>query len=131
ERAQFLAIRQALAIQWQPRGGVEWQLLDAMALAQSGWLYWLQALGRGASLGGEGVGRESEDRWGRAAARPAAPGGIEGAGAQEPGQEEWESHGKDPAGKGAERPAFPLAAKRSPRPRGQRGARAGPVERRR
>jgi hypothetical protein len=81
ERAQFLAIRQALAEQWQPRGGVEWQLLDAMALAQSGWLFWLQALSTWASLGAEECGRESKDRWGRATPRLSAAEAIERAGA--------------------------------------------------
>jgi hypothetical protein len=81
ERAQFLAIRQALASQWQPRGGVEWQLIDAMALAQSGWLYWLQALRMWASLGFEEFGRESKDRWGRATPRLSTGEAIELAGA--------------------------------------------------
>src|SRR5262249_42437382 len=30
ERARFLAIREALASQWQPRGGLEWQLIDTL-----------------------------------------------------------------------------------------------------
>jgi hypothetical protein len=44
ERARFLAIRQALASQWQPRGGLEWQLIDTLAQAQASWLTWLQAV---------------------------------------------------------------------------------------
>jgi hypothetical protein len=81
ERARFLAIRQALAGQWQPRGGVEWQLIDAMALAQSGWHCWLQALSRWACLGVEEFGRESKDRWGRATPRLTTGEAIERAGA--------------------------------------------------
>jgi hypothetical protein len=81
ERAQFLALRQALASQWQPRGGLEWQLLDAMALAQCGWLFWLQALRMWASLGVEEFGRESKDRWGRVTPRLSTGEAIERAGA--------------------------------------------------
>jgi hypothetical protein len=44
ERAQFLALRRSLAEQWQPRGGIEWQLIDTLAQAQACWLTWLQAL---------------------------------------------------------------------------------------
>jgi hypothetical protein len=81
ERAQFLALRQALASQWQPRGGVEWQLIDAMALAQCGWLFWLRALSTWANLGFEEFGRESKDRWGRATPRLSTGEAIELAGA--------------------------------------------------
>jgi hypothetical protein len=43
-RAQFLAIRQELSEEWQPRNGIERQLIDTMALAQSGHLFWLETL---------------------------------------------------------------------------------------
>jgi hypothetical protein len=52
ERAQFVAIRQALVSQWQPRGGLEWQLIDTLALAQSSWMYWLNAMTMYAGLDG-------------------------------------------------------------------------------
>jgi hypothetical protein len=51
ERARFLAIRRELAEQWQPRGGVEWQLVEAMAQAQAAWTFWLEAMMRWAALG--------------------------------------------------------------------------------
>jgi hypothetical protein len=44
ERARFLAIRQALAGQWQPRGGLEWQLIDMLAQALASWLTWLHGM---------------------------------------------------------------------------------------
>jgi hypothetical protein len=40
QRALFLAIRQELADGWQPRNGVERQLLDMMAQAQVAIFYW-------------------------------------------------------------------------------------------
>jgi hypothetical protein len=43
-RAQFLAVRRELAEGWQPRNGVERQLIDTMAQAQTAYLYWLEAL---------------------------------------------------------------------------------------
>jgi hypothetical protein len=74
-------VRRDLAEQWQPRGRVEWQLIDAMALAQSGWLFWLQTLSRWAGLEFEEFGRESKDRWGRATPRLTTGEAIERAGA--------------------------------------------------
>jgi len=44
DRARFLALRQELAGGWQPRNGVERQLVDTMAQAQTAVEYWLQAL---------------------------------------------------------------------------------------
>src|SRR5262249_39068614 len=41
QRAQFLALRTDLAAQWQPRNGIERQLLDTAAQAQAGYLHWL------------------------------------------------------------------------------------------
>jgi hypothetical protein len=40
ELAQFLAVRDALADEWQPRGGCESALIDMMAAAFSLWMYW-------------------------------------------------------------------------------------------
>lgn len=36
-RARFLALRDAFAEEWQPRGGMEWALVDMLAQAYSGW----------------------------------------------------------------------------------------------
>jgi len=41
DRAQFLAIRNDLAAEWQPRNGIERQLIDTMAQAQVSYLHWL------------------------------------------------------------------------------------------
>ncbi|MCI0463312.1 MAG: hypothetical protein L0Z62_40715 [Gemmataceae bacterium] len=41
ERAQFFALCQELADGWQPRNGIERQLLDTMAQAQTAMLSWL------------------------------------------------------------------------------------------
>jgi hypothetical protein len=43
-RAEFLALRHELAYDWQPRNGIERQLIDTMAQAQTGFLYWLKLL---------------------------------------------------------------------------------------
>ena len=39
-RAQFIALRQDFAEEWNPRGGIEWNLIDQMANAYSMFLYW-------------------------------------------------------------------------------------------
>jgi len=44
KRAQFLALCQDLEARWQPRDGVERQLMETMALAQSSMLHWLEKL---------------------------------------------------------------------------------------
>jgi hypothetical protein len=44
ERAKFLATRNDLAVEWQPRNGIERQLIDTMAQAQAAYLYWLGTL---------------------------------------------------------------------------------------
>jgi hypothetical protein len=41
QRAQFLALRKELAAEWQPRNGIEHQLLDTMAQAMTCYLSWL------------------------------------------------------------------------------------------
>ncbi|SRR6266540_6674861 len=44
ERARFLAIRQAFRDEWQPRGGIESALVDTLAQAYTGYLFWTQRL---------------------------------------------------------------------------------------
>ncbi|QJW97261.1 hypothetical protein FTUN_4831 [Frigoriglobus tundricola] len=44
QRARFLALREDLSAEWQPRNGIERQLLDTMAQAQAGYLVWLHRL---------------------------------------------------------------------------------------
>jgi hypothetical protein len=44
DRAQFLALREELSADWRPRNGIERQLLDTMAQAQTGYLTWLRNL---------------------------------------------------------------------------------------
>lgn len=43
-RAQFLAVREDLAEAWRPRNGVELQLIDTMAQAQTAILFWQEQL---------------------------------------------------------------------------------------
>jgi hypothetical protein len=38
--AQFLAIRDAFADQWQPKGGIESAMIDMMTIAYSRYMYW-------------------------------------------------------------------------------------------
>jgi hypothetical protein len=64
ERAQFLALRDDLARQWRPQGGIEVQLVETMALAQTGWLFWLRALSNLAVVGPELSGRDAREEWG-------------------------------------------------------------------
>jgi hypothetical protein len=49
ERAQFLALCEELADGWQPRNGVERQLLEMMAQAQTAMLAWLTRLSQWSS----------------------------------------------------------------------------------
>jgi hypothetical protein len=44
QRAQFLALREELSAEWHPRNGIERQLLDTMAQAQAGYLYWVRVM---------------------------------------------------------------------------------------
>ncbi len=66
QRARFLALREELSAEWQPRNGVERQLIDTMAQAQQGFLSWLQSLTTRTSL--ESVTNErlrtDEGKWG-------------------------------------------------------------------
>jgi hypothetical protein len=41
QRAQFLAVRNDFIEAWQPRNGVERQLIDNLAQAQTCWLRWI------------------------------------------------------------------------------------------
>jgi hypothetical protein len=81
ERAQFLAIREDLAQQWKPQGGVEWQLIDAMALAQAQFMSWVTALAMWASKGAESFGPKCTDESGRPTPRISEAEAIERAGA--------------------------------------------------
>ena len=42
DRAEFLALRSALAEEWQPRGGMEWLLIDKLAQASTEEMRWLK-----------------------------------------------------------------------------------------
>jgi len=44
ERARFLAIRQGFIDEWQPRGGIEFALIDQMTSAHAQYLSWLDRL---------------------------------------------------------------------------------------
>ncbi len=44
ERAQFLAVRAAFREEWQPRGGIEGNLIDQMAVSYTAFLYWTAQL---------------------------------------------------------------------------------------
>jgi hypothetical protein len=44
ERAQFLAIREDLAADWKPRNGIERQLIDVLAQAQTTMVSWMSRL---------------------------------------------------------------------------------------
>jgi hypothetical protein len=40
QRVRFLALREELSREWQPRNGVERQLIDQMAQAQTHMFFW-------------------------------------------------------------------------------------------
>ena len=42
ERARFLAVRESLAREWEPRNGIERMLLDMLAQAYTGYEYWMR-----------------------------------------------------------------------------------------
>ena len=44
DRARYAALRSSFIEQWQPQGGIEQALVEQLAQAQSGWLYWLHHL---------------------------------------------------------------------------------------
>jgi hypothetical protein len=60
-RAQFLALRRELTEGWQPRNGVEQQLVDMLAQAQTAHLYWLEALTFRCSV--SSARKREEGRW--------------------------------------------------------------------
>ena len=64
-RARFLALRNDLAAEWCPRNGIERQLLDTVAQAQTCYLHWLQVLTVRTALGSVGGDRlqAEEARW--------------------------------------------------------------------
>jgi hypothetical protein len=65
QRAQFLALRDDLAAEWNPRNGIEHQLLDTMAQAQTCYMRWLQTLTARTALsniGGDRLEKE-EGKW--------------------------------------------------------------------
>ncbi|QDU20655.1 hypothetical protein [Urbifossiella limnaea] len=66
QRAQFLALRAELSAEWQPRNGVERQLIDGMAQAQHGFLTWLRTLTIRTSLESVTNDRRHQDegKWG-------------------------------------------------------------------
>jgi hypothetical protein len=65
QRAQFLALREELAADWQPRNGIERQLLDTMAQAQAAYLSWLHILAARTNLESWSTKRrqEEEGKW--------------------------------------------------------------------
>lgn len=44
ERARFLAVRESLAREWEPRNGIERLLLDMLTQAYAGYEYWMRLL---------------------------------------------------------------------------------------
>ena len=44
QRAQFLAVRDGLAADWNPQNGIEWSLIDMMAQSYSTQLFWQERL---------------------------------------------------------------------------------------
>jgi hypothetical protein len=62
QRAQFLAIRDELAVEWRPQTGIERQLIDTLAMAQTGVLFWQSRLTEFLSLnrGTEEVNKKQE-----------------------------------------------------------------------
>ena len=64
DRARFLELRDELSREWQPRNGIERQLIDTMAQAQTSYLNWLETLEARAGL--ETMNRrrlQEEGRW--------------------------------------------------------------------
>jgi hypothetical protein len=81
ERARFLALREELAREWQPRGGVEWQLIDTLAQAQTAWEFWMDGLMLRANITAQDERRGVRETGQRAAARVSDAQAIEQAGA--------------------------------------------------
>jgi hypothetical protein len=64
QRAQFLAIRAELSEGWQPRNGVERQLIDQLAQAQVAMFFWQERLCQRASVAARREHRDVEERGG-------------------------------------------------------------------
>ena len=62
-RAEFIALREDLAAQWQPRNGIEWTLIDTIAHAFTLYEYWTQSLMIWSMLECEGVPDKANGEW--------------------------------------------------------------------
>ena len=69
ERAEFLALRFALAEEWQPRGGMEWLLIDKLAQASTEEIRWLQQAVTSRAVQWNESGRASREHGRRVAPR--------------------------------------------------------------
>lgn len=69
ERAEFLALRFALADEWQPRGGMEWLLIDKLAQASTEEMRWMQQAVTSRAVQWSESGRASRERGRRVAPR--------------------------------------------------------------
>lgn len=81
QRARFLAIREELAGGWQPRNGVERQLIDQMAQAQTATFFWQERLMLRASVERSREKRDVNDRGGWSPPRVSEHQAVEQAGA--------------------------------------------------
>jgi hypothetical protein len=70
KRADFLALRQDLLDSWQPRDGIERQLLETMAQAQTAAEHWLKVLTSKAALASARTARRPATAPARTARRP-------------------------------------------------------------
>ena len=61
ERAQYLAVRDMLAAEWRPRTGIEWSLIDTMAISYSAFLFWQERLTKYTVLGPRSDNRSVEE----------------------------------------------------------------------
>jgi hypothetical protein len=81
ERAQFLALRDDLAREWRPRNGIERQLIETMAQAQTAWIFWLNVMHTWLVVGAEESGRGCTTVTGHATPRLTTAEAIDRAGA--------------------------------------------------
>jgi hypothetical protein len=81
ERAQFLALRDELAREWRPRNGIERQLIETMAQAQTGWIFWLNVMHNWLVIGAEESGPGCTTVTGHATPRLTTAEAIDRAGA--------------------------------------------------
>lgn len=68
DRAEFLALRAALSEEWQPRGGMEWLLIDKLAQASTEEMRWLNQ-----AVSSRVAQREESHREGRTTGRATTP----------------------------------------------------------